>query len=260
MRRALTWLLTTLALAALALPAGAQDWKVVRIAVEGAYPPFNEITRDGKFKGFDVDIAHALCAEMKVDCRLVRQTWDQIQDGLLRKDTDAIVSSLSIKESRRERYDFTNKYYHTPAKFVAKKGAAIEISPAGLAGKRVGVQRTTTHEAFLAENYGGGVTLRTFQTLGQATDALAAGEVDLVFADSLALAYGFLKTDKGKGFALVGPDFTDRRWFGEGVGIAVRKEDGDLKERFNRALATILANGTYQKIAERYFGFNIYGG
>ena len=243
----------------LALPAGAQDWKVVRIAVEGAYPPFNEVTKEGKFKGFDVDIANALCREMKVDCKLVRQSWDQIQDGLLRKDTDAIVSSLSITPSRRERYDFTEKYYHTPAKFVARKGAGIEASPAGLKGRRVGVQRTTTHEAFLVANYGGLVEIETFQTLGEATRALIAGRLDLVLADSLALAHGFLESEQGKGFELTGPDFTDRRWFGEGVGIAVRKENPELRERFNRALATILVNGTYEKIARQYFGFNIYG-
>lgn len=261
MQRALrTSLFAAVLIAAAALPALAQDWKVVRVAVEGAYPPFNEVAKNGKLAGFDVDIAQALCSEMKVECTFVKQSWDQIQDGLLRKDSDAIISSLSINDSRRARYDFTNKYYQTPAKFVARKGTTIEVSPTGLKGKRIGVQRKTTHEAFLLANYGNIVDIQTFQTLGEATAALTAGKLDLVLADSWALSLGFLNTPQGKDYALVGPDFTDQRFFGEGVGIAVRKTDPDLRQRFNEALAQIRSDGTYDRIARKYFTFNIYGG
>jgi arginine/ornithine transport system substrate-binding protein len=247
-------------LLAAALPAMAQDWKIVRVAVEGAYPPFNEVAKNGKLAGFDVDIANALCGQMKVDCTLVRQSWDQIQDGLIRRDTDAIISSLSINDSRRLRYDFTNKYYQTPAKFVARKGANIQITPVGLKGKRIGVQRNTTHEAFLKADFGNVIALQSFPTIGDATAALAAGKVDLVLADSWALSLGFLATSQGKGYELVGPDFTDKRFFGEGVGIAVRKSDSELRDRYNQALSQIRADGTYDRIARKYFSFNIYGG
>lgn len=242
-----------------AAQADAKDWKKVRIGVEGAYPPFSSVTSDGKLVGFDIDMANALCDQMKVECELVTQDWDGIIPALQARKYDAIIASMSITEERKKKVDFTNKYYQTPAKFVRKKGSGIEITKEGLKGKTVGVQRATIHDNFVTEVYGDAVEVKRYGTQDEAYLDIAAGRVDLLLADSVALEDGFLKTDSGKDYEFVGPDFTDPKYFGDGAGIAIRKGEDELAEMFNAAIDAIRANGVYKSIQDKYFNFNVYG-
>lgn len=237
----------------------AKDWKKVRIGTEGAYPPFNYVDKKGELQGFDIDIAKALCKEMGAECTFVIQDWDGIIPGLLAKKYDCIIASMSITEERKKKVDFTNKYYMTPAKFVAKKGSGIQISKQGLKGKVVGVQRATVTEYFLRDNYGDTVKIRSYATLDEAKMDLLSGRLDLIFADSVVLLGGFLETDAGKDYEFVGPGFSDKKWFGDGIGIAVRKGDDDLREMLNRAIKAIRDKGIYKKINAKYFDFDVYG-
>ena len=258
MRRLATLIL---AAAGLALAAGtaAADEMTVRIATEGAYPPFNMVDKDGKLQGFDVDIANALCEHMKAKCTIVAQDWDGIIPGLLARKYDAIIASMSITDERKKKVNFTDKYYNTPARFVGKKGAGIEITPAGLKGKRVGVQRATIHENFVRATFPDAEVV-VYDTTDNANADLAAGRLDLRVDDSTALELGFLKTDAGKNFEFVGPGFFEpRSILGYGAGIAVRKEDTALRDAFNKALKDIRADGTYKKINDKYFSFDVYG-
>jgi len=238
--------------------ASAKDWTKVRIGVEGAYPPFSEITPDGKLIGFDIDIANALCAEIKAECTLVPQDWDGIIPALLAKKYDAIIASMSITEERKEKVDFTDKYYQTPAKFARKKGSGIEITADGLKGKTVGVQRATIHDNFVTAEFPG-AEIKRYATQDEAYLDANAGRLDVLLADSEALSGGFLKTDKGADWEFVGPDYTDPKYFGDGAGIAVRKEDTDLRDKLNAAIKAIRDNGTYKAIQDKYFDYNIYG-
>jgi arginine/ornithine transport system substrate-binding protein len=247
------------ALAMGAAQAGAQDMKKVRIGVEGAYPPFSEVTADGKLVGFDIDIANALCAEMKVECELITQDWDGIIPALQARKYDAIIASMSITPERKEKVDFTKKYYNTPAKFVRKKGSDIEITKEGLMGKTVGVQRATIHDNFVTDVYGGTAEVKRYATQDEAYLDMVAGRVDLLLADSVAMEGGFLQTDAGKDFEFVGPDFNDPKYFGEGAGIAVRKGEEDLLNSLNQAIDAIRANGTYKTIQDKYFDYDVYG-
>ncbi len=222
----------------------AKDWKVVRIGVEGAYPPFSYTTADGKLAGFDIDIAIALCKAMGVEYKLVAQDWDGIIPALMAKKYDAIIASMSITEERKKKVAFSNKYYNTPAKFVCKKNTVKEFTKATLKGKTVGVQRATTHDSYLTDNYGKDVKIKRYATQDDAYLDMAAGRVDFLLADSVALSDGFLKKPEGKDFEFVGPDMTDVRWFGEGVGVACRKKDKDLVEMFNKAIDQIRADET----------------
>ena len=249
----------TMILAASISLASAKEWKKIRIGVEGAYPPFSQTTPDGKLEGFDIDVAKALCAEIGAECTLVKQDWDGIIPALLAKKYDAIIASMSITEERKKKVGFTNKYYQTPAKFVRKKGSNIEITKEGLKGKTVGVQRATIHDNFVTAEFPD-AELKRYATQDEAYLDAAAGRLDLMLADSEALSGGFLKTDKGKDWEFVGPDFTEKKYFGEGAGIAVRKGDTDLKDKLNAAIDTILSNGTYKKLQDKYFDYNIYGG
>ena len=257
MRKFLTTLVAA-ALAAVTTVSSAADWKEVRIGVEGAYPPFSSITESGQLVGFDIDIAIALCEEMGVTCTLVPQDWDGIIPALLANKYDAIIASMSITEERKEKVAFTGKYYNTPAKFVRRKGSGIEITKEGMAGKTVGVQRATTHDNFITEEFGDTVTINRYGTQDEAYLDAVAGRVDLLLADSVAMADGFLSTEAGADFEFVGPNYSDPKYFGEGAGIAIRKEDTDLVEMFNKAIQAIRDNGVYKAINDKYFDIDVY--
>jgi arginine/ornithine transport system substrate-binding protein len=259
MKAKLALALASVALAGIALvmPAQAQMQKV-KVATEGAYAPFNYKDQSGQLQGFDVDIAKALCAKAKFDCEIVAQDWDGIIPGLLAKKYDAIIASMSITEERKKSIDFTGKYYQTPARFIAKKGSGIQINEAGLKGKNVGVQRATIHANYVHQTYGNVVNVKEYDTQENANLDLVAGRLDLILADSVVLQEGFLKKPEGAPFEFVGPELRGKI-FGEGAGIGIRKEDTKLKDAFNAAIKEIRADGTYKKINDKYFPFDVYG-
>ncbi len=259
MKRLLSILVVAAAVALSAASVDAKEWKKVRIGVEGAYPPFSYVDPDGKLAGFDIDIANALCAQIGAECTMVQQDWDGIIPALLARKYDAIIASMSITEERKTKVAFTNKYSNTPAKFARKRGSGIEISRAGLKGKTVAVQRATTHDNFITGEFGDSVNIKRYATQDEAYLDAVSGRVDLLLADSVAMDDGFLRTDKGKDWEFVGPDYSDPKYFGEGAGIAVRKQDKELVAKLNKAIKEIRANGTYDAIAKKYFDFNVYG-
>lgn len=238
----------------------AGDWSKVRVGVEGAYPPFSWVEADGTLKGFDIDITMALCKEIGAECTLVQSDWDGIIPSLLAKKYDAIIASMSITDERKKKVAFTGKYYQSSAKFARKKGSDVEISKEGLAGKSVGVQRATTHDNFVSEEFGDAVEIKRYGTQDEAYLDAVSGRIDLVLADSIAMDEGFLSTDNGKDWEFVGPDFNEVKYFGEGAGIAVRKDDQDLVDKLNAAIAAIRANGVYEAINKKYFEFDVFGG
>ena len=246
------------AIAAVALAASGPAL-ALNICVEGAYPPFSETAVDGSIVGFDVDIANALCAEIGEECALVKVDWDGIIPALLEKKCDAIVASMSITAERMAVIDFTKKYYQTPPMMIAAADSGLVATPEGMAGKVIGVQRGTTHNAYLDKYYGAS-EIRLYASQDEANLDLAAGRVDAVMADSVALSLGFLKTDRGGGFVALEGDFYEPEIHGAGNGIGVRKEDTDLRDRLSAAIDAIRANGTYKEIESQYFDFDIYGG
>ena len=231
----------------------------LRIGVEGAYPPFSWKEADGTIRGFDIDIATALCEKLGRECELVEQDWDGMIPALLAKKFDAIIASMSITAERKKRVDFSVKYYNTPAMFVVAEGSDLEVSPEGLAGKAVGVQRGTTHQCFMEKIYPD-AELRLYATQDEVFLDLSSGRLDAQFSDSLQAKEGFLGTDAGKGFAFAGGPQYDQECHGEGAGIAVRKGEDDLREAFNAAIAEIREDGTYKAINDKYFDFDVYGG
>ena len=235
--------------------ANAKD--VIRIGTEGAYPPFNFTDSNGQLQGFEIELAAALCAQMEVTCELVSQDWDGIIPALLANRYDAIMASMSITQERMEIVDFSDKYYQTPARFAARDGSTItDTSPEALAGMTIGAQSATIHANFLEDVYSQS-EIRLYPTQDEANLDLASGRIDMILADSIVL-YEWMQTDDGSCCAFVGDAYSDPQYFGAGVGVALRQEDDELRERFNAAIAAVLANGTYQEISDRYFPFSVY--
>ncbi len=245
--------------ATLLSPAQAKEWKTLRFGVEGAYPPFSFVTTSGELKGFDIDIANALCKQLQAKCVLVQQEWDGMIPALLTRKYDAIIAAMSITEERKKKINFTDKYADLPNRFVVAKNNPLQLTKEGLAGKKIGVQRATTHEKYLMDNYGNQVTINRYGTPDEAFMDLKAGRVDALLAGAVAIDQGLLKKSGGDAYEFRGPDLTDPQWFGHGMGIAVRKGDDDLREKLNAAILALRANGEYKQINDQYFSFDVYG-
>lgn len=253
------------AYAAVLLFAGQQSMAAekLRIGIEGEYPPFSAVDAQGQLHGFDVDIALALCKEMQRECELVQTAWDGLIPSLNSEKIDAIVASMSATAERRERVDFTDKYYANAGKFVLTADAASALSAdnwrEALKGKTLGVQRATVHDRYATEMARDVFAdIRRYNTQEEANIDLVSGRIDATLADQTALASGFLNTADGAGFAMAAPVINDPAFYGEGVSIAIRKGDETLKQAFNQAIAAIRDNGEYQKINSKYFDFDIY--
>ncbi|WDP90004.1 MAG: transporter substrate-binding domain-containing protein [Desulfobacter sp.] len=224
----------------------------VKIANETATPPFNFVDGNGKIQGFDVEIAAALCDVMGVEKVDVIQDWDGMIPGLLSKKFDAIISDMSITEKRKRVVNFSSSYYDETGLFIGRTADNFNFSAAGLKGKKIGVQRATTWANYIKGVYGKSVEIKYYDTpAGQVLD-LKSGRIDLVLASDI-FVNKTLADPENKGLKQMGTPVTDRKYIGEGVGIAIRKEDRALLESFNKALAEIKANGTYDKIYTKWF-------
>ena len=224
----------------------------LRIGTEGAYPPFNLIDASGQVVGFDVDIAQALCAKMGAECSVVTSDWDGIIPALNAKKFDFLVASMSITEERQQAVDFTDPYYTNKLQFVAPKGVDFKTDEASLKGKVIGAQRATIAGTWLEDNLDDVVDIKLYDTQENAYLDLASGRVDGILADTF-VQWEWLKSDAGKDFEFKGDPVLDN----DKIGIAVIQGEGELRERLNKALAEIVADGTYDKINDKYFPFSI---
>lgn len=236
-----------------------KSWKKIRVAVEGTYPPFSTLTPEGTIEGFDIDITRALGEAAGAELELVIQDWDGLIPGLLARKTDCIVASMSITEERKQKVAFTDKYYQTPASFVAKKGTVKDCSEESLKGKTIGVQIATTHDQYLTDIYGKNITIKRYTSLEDLYLDIQSGRIDMFMADSIASELGFISKPQGQNYEFVGQQLTDSKWFGEGIGIACRKDNQELVNKLNAAIKKIRENGTYDRIRKKYFDFDIYG-
>ena len=224
----------------------------IRIATEGAYAPFNMVDAEGNLIGFDVDIANALCEQMKADCEIVAQDWDGIIPGLRARKYDAIIASMSITKERLRVVDFSEKYYSNVLAFVAPKGKALETSKEGLKGLTIGAQRATIAGQRLEDVYDDVVNVKLYDTQDNAYLDLNSGRLDAILSDKFP-AYDWLRSDDGKGFEFKGADID----IDDKIAIAVRQGD-KLKDELSAAIKAIVENGKYEEINQKYFPFSIY--
>jgi len=230
----------------------------LKIGTEGAYPPFNFVDSAGKIGGFDVDIGLALCAKMQVECEVVAQDWDGIIPGLIARKYDLIIASMFITEERKKQVAFTDPYYLAAMTHVAPKGAGITtFTNEALKGKVIGAQSGTTQADFIAATYPD-AEIKLYPTQDEANLDMVNGRLDMQVGDMLPMLDWVSKNDDGKCCELIGTPITDPKFVGEGVGIAVRQDDNDLREKLNKALADIRADGTYKAINDKYFTIDVY--
>ncbi|CAK0758964.1 polar amino acid transport system substrate-binding protein [uncultured Gammaproteobacteria bacterium] len=230
--------------------------EVIRIGNEGSdYPPYYHPNAQGKLEGFEIDLTNALCAAMRVRCEIVIVPWDDIIQALLDHKIDAIISSMSITPERQQKVSFSDYYYSTTVRFISRKTANFTgLPPESVRGRAIGAQGNTVFAEYLAKTYGSVAKLELFDSQTAANQALIDGKVDVVLADTINL-WNFLRTKEGECCQFHGEAI--KAWT-DVSGVAVRKEDESLRERFNRAIARIVADGTYEAINERHLPFSIY--
>mgnify|MGYP002621994969 CR=1 FL=1 len=245
----------TFALAALGMTAFAAQAEPLRIATEGAYPPFNFVDSSGELQGFDVDIARALCAEMAVECEITAQAWDGIIPGLNAGRYDAIVASMSITPARLEAVNFTQPYYQAGAVLVAPVDSDIMPEAEAMAGRVIGVQRASTYANLIDQRFPG-ATVRLYDTVENHNLDLIAGRIDGVIAQRIFMS-NWLESADGQGFEMKGEAMLDPDILGLGAGIAIRKSDDALLAQMDAALTAIMDDGTYSEINDRWFNVNL---
>jgi polar amino acid transport system substrate-binding protein len=229
---------------------------VIRFLTETDYPPFNFTGPDGNPAGFNVDLARSLCDEIKVTCTIQMRRFETLVDAITSNRGDAIIASLAVTPALRARLDFTDPYYRAPARFVSRRDAVMpDIRPEYLEGKKVGVIAGTSHEAYLKAMFTD-AELKSYANDDALRLALRRSEVDFIFGDAIALAFWVNGTDSGECCAFSGGPFVESRYFGEGVGIAVRKGNDLLRTSLNWALFRIWEKGRFTDLWLRYFSIS----
>ena len=250
-RNLLTGLLFFVALSLTSFQAGSTEQGQIRIGVDPSYPPFSEVDEAGKLQGFDIEIAQALCDKLNVECEFFQIKWNDLIPQLRAGTFDAIVSSMSITEKRREHVAFTERYYSNIVQFVVHKDSNFD--PNELTGRTIGVAPATVSSIWLEDNVADIATIKHFTEADSIYEALKKGEVDAIFGDGLGY-WHWLQGPDGVDFKFAGDGFR----IDEGIGIAVRKNEHQLLENLNHAISAILSDGTYKSINDRYFPFSIY--
>jgi len=231
--------------------------ETIRFLTESDNPPFHFMLEDGSLVGFDVDLARAVCAELQRTCTIQARPFDMLEPALAAHEGDVLLASLRVDRGLRPGLAFTAPYYTTPARFAARRGVRLDATPEGLAGKTIGVEGKTVHEAYLTAFFPD-VVRKSFPTLALAQEALRKGEIDALFGDGILLALWLNGTDSEECCQFQGGPYTESAYFGEGIGMALREEDQDLRRLLDYGLARVAEKGGYAELYLKYFPLGFY--
>ncbi len=225
----------------------------IRFLTDLDYPPFDYAGADGNPAGFNVDLARLLCEEIKTTCTIQARRFDLLLGALNANQGDAVIASIAPTAQARQRADFTDPYYRTPARFVTLADSPIrDVEPELVEGKKIAVVAGTAHEAFLKEMFTE-AEVKPYANDEAARAALRSKDVDLLFGDGISLAFWLNGTDSAGCCVFRGGPFLESRFFGEGVGIAVKHGNDLLRQALNWALFRLWEKGSYTDLWLRYF-------
>ncbi len=232
--------------------------RAIRFLTTDDYPPLNFALPDGTPIGFNVDVARAICQELDIGCTVQVRRWDTLIEALTTGKGDAVIASIAPSGDLRSQVDFSLPYYKTPARFIVRRDAApLETTPSGLAGKTVGVVAGTAHQAYLTQFFPKAKP-RPFATVAELEAALKSNEIAVAFGDGVTFSIWQNGEESSNCCEFRGGPYLESRFFGEGVGIAVRKDDAELRKAFNWALAKMMKDGAYSEIYLKYFPIDFY--
>ena len=225
----------------------------IRFLTESDFPPFNYLDEDNVLTGFNVDMARAICLELNAACDVQVRPWSELLPALVRGEADAVIASHTASPNALKIVDFTDPYYFTPARFAGKRGGSLSTAtPEGLEGKKIAVAKGTAHEAYLRAFFRDS-PIRIYETVELARDALITGDADLLFDDGISLVFWLNGTASKACCEFKGGPFAEPKFFGDGIGIAVKRDDAQLKSLINAALKRLRESGRYEELLLRYF-------
>ncbi len=232
--------------------------KQIRFLTADDYPPFEFTAPDGTLAGFNIDLARAICDELKASCTIQPRRWDNLLDAMSEGDGDALIASLRETPAARARLRFTASYYLTPARFMSLAGAGkLEVRPEALRDKTVGVEAGSAHEAFL-KRFFAPATIRSFPNRAALLEALRAKKIDLAFGDAATFAIWMNDPRSRNCCVFQGGPFLEPDFFGPGVGIGVRPDEESLRQALNWALQQLDENGKLNELYLKYFPIGFY--
>lgn len=225
----------------------------LRFVTDNDYPPFNYADETGKLVGFNVDLARALCDELSVRCIIEPMAWDKQLPALKKGTIDAVMASRKINILSRRDVLFTDRYYRTPARFAVRQNSPLKgLAPSMLAGKKIAVLKGTAHEAYLRSYYKKSKIL-PFKGRTQAREALRGGLVDALFGDAISMMFWLNGTASSGCCRFSGGPYIEAKFFGDGVGIALKPGNRKLAKIFNYGLDRLRRRGVYRDLLLRHF-------
>ncbi len=238
--------------------------ETLRVGMECTYAPFNFRDADGELMGYDVDVAKGVADLIGADLEFVCQQWDGMIPALLANKFDLIVASMSITEKRLEKMDFSDTYRISVGRLVGKKDAGWELfDDAGnpiaenFAGLKVGLERATTYADWF-ENELPDAEVVLYDSNEALYLDLVNGRTDMIMTNPMKAYLRFLSQEDGGDFEFVSPQIDEKKYFGIGVGIGLRKGNDALKARLNTAIKTLTEDGSLERYALQYFPFAIH--
>lgn len=232
--------------------------RTLRFVTDTGYPPFHYYDEVGALTGFNVDLAKAICETLEVACEIKATNWSDLIPSLDNGEADAAIASIRITTEVLEAADFTSRYYATPARFVARKDSELkDIRPETVEGLKIGVAKGTGHEAYIAEFFPD-AAIAAFDTPEVSQAALKDGAIDLIFGDGISQTFWINGVISEACCEFRGEPYVDAKFFGEGVGIAVKKGNRKLAEILTYGLEQVHANGRYEELFLRYFPMSFF--
>lgn len=226
-----------------------QSTKVLRVGLEGTYPPFNYQDAQGQLTGFEVDFAKALAGQMGATAAFSPIPFAGLLGALEARRIDVVINQITITPARQAKYDFSKPYTTSGIQIITRKGRVDLLKPADLAGKKVGVGLSTNYETWLRANVPDAI-VRTYDDDPTKYQDLKAGRIDAVLNDALVAA-AFVKGSAD--FAAEGAAFAP-----QDSGIALLK-DPALKVVLDQALDALRASGQLKAISMTWFGKDVTG-
>lgn len=255
-----------------------KEIKKITIASEGAYRPYNFTRPDGTLDGYEIELAKYLCEHMQVECVIVAQPFDSMIPALNAGKFDAIMAGLTATPKREEVMDFSVSYGLTPQTLATLKGSPYENLPhtgetvylatdpenaekviadvkEAIKGRLIGVQTASLGLSLLNEYYKDDIDIREYKTTEQHDLDLQSGRVDIIAA-SLAYLKDLANKPGFEDVVMTGP-FYKGGVLGRGVGVGLRKNEPELKAKFDAAIEAAKADGTIKTLSEKWFGFDV---
>jgi len=226
--------------------------KTIRFATDATYPPFEYVDDTGNMKGYDIDIANALCTQMQAQCEFTNSSFEKLIPALNARKYDAIIATVGISDMRRNELKFTNVNYNPSLSYLAPMEK--HYNAGDIIGKNIGVVKGSTFESYLKNKYRKDVIAKPYDTINDALTDLQAGHVDMVLGDTIAIKYWLSQGSNSKTFGVIVGPVINNQYFGSGFGIGVRQNDNESLNAINKALIEIKVNGMYNKITRKYFG------